>query len=295
MTTLDAIFDAVARAAADVPAELPRLHTAGTAADRNPTGDEQSAADRWLDERFRQEITSLDAIGAYASEEHADVLDCGDGYGIAIDPLDGSSNLAANGPIGTILGVYDPDASLPARGTDLVGSAIVVFGPTISMTVATDDTATRYRIADGERIESRSVSIANDTTESTVDASTDEIIAVSGCQSVRSEQLRTRLGELYADRVCRYNGAAVADVQSLLERGGVCCYPRTATWPDGVLRLQYEANPIAHLVEAAGGEAIDYRGRIRDREPESLHERVPVIVGSSEPIERLRSALAARQ
>ncbi|QCS41746.1 class 1 fructose-bisphosphatase [Natrinema versiforme] len=311
------ILDAVAAVAADVPAELPRLRghrdaataPAATGGDddratdeRNPTGDDQSAADRWLDDRFREAIASLEAVGAYASEERTDALDCGDGYGVAIDPLDGSDNLAANAPIGTVLGIYD--APLPARGTDLVASAIVIFGPTVTMTVAADGDVVRYRVdEDGERTDPHRVSLAS---ERVADGAGDEINGVCG-YSGRRDDLSPTLLDLFdsfrAERRLRYCGAAVADVVTLLEHGGVLCYPGTDRRPDGVLRLQYEANPIAHVVETAGGRAIDgptvgseadtdtAPNRLRQRDPNGLHERVPVFVGSPEPIGRIQSVL----
>ncbi|SEW10716.1 class 1 fructose-bisphosphatase [Natrinema salifodinae] len=332
MTAADAdadhepILDAVATVAADVPAELPRLRghrgaataTAAVAGDdgqatdeRNPTGDDQSAADRWLDDRFREALAPLEAVGAYASEERADVLDCGrgggdeGGYGVAIDPLDGSDNLAANGPIGTVLGIYD--APLPARGTDLVASAIVIFGPTVTMTVAADGDVVRYRVDEdeGERTDPRRVSLASERAADGADNG-DEIDGVCGYSGRREDLSPALLGlvdAFRAERRLRYCGAAVADVVTLLEHGGVLCYPRTDRRPDGVLRLQYEANPIAHIVETAGGRAIGDTGtetdadtepgRLRQLDPTALHERVPVFVGSPEPIARVESSLGS--
>ncbi|TYL39083.1 fructose-bisphosphatase class I [Natronococcus pandeyae] len=280
------ILDAVADVATGVPAALPDLRRDPEADDdeRNPTGDGQSVADRWLDDRFREAIEPLEAVGEYASEERADVLDCGSGYGVAIDPLDGSSNLASNGPIGTVLGIYD--APLPARGTDLVASAIVVFGPCITMTIAADGDAVQYRLEDGERINPRSLSLESDAggTEGVKD---DSVCGFSGPRSDLPSALLEAFDEFRTERRLRYCGAAVADVGAVLEYGGVLCYSETERRPDGVLRLQYEANPIAHVIEAAGGRAIDGSGRILEREPTELHERVPVFVGSAEPIDRI--------
>ncbi|MFC4438880.1 MULTISPECIES: class 1 fructose-bisphosphatase [Natrialbaceae] len=285
------ILDAIADVASDVPAALSDLRREPEAAagdERNPTGDGQLAADRWLDDRFRGALEPLEAVGAYASEERADVLDCGSGYGVAIDPLDGSSNLASNLPIGTVCGVYD--AALPARGTDLVASVIVVFGPCITMTVATDGDVVQYRLEDGERIDPCSLSLSSDA-GSTEDVKEDSICGFSGRRGDLPPALLGLLDEFRDERRLRYCGAAVADVGAVLEHGGVLCYPETERRPNGVLRLQYEANPIAHVIEAAGGRAIDGSGRILEREPAALHERVPVFVGSTEPIDRVEAVL----
>ncbi|WP_247002177.1 class 1 fructose-bisphosphatase [Halosolutus gelatinilyticus] len=287
MTDLDPIVDAVATVAADVPERLPELRAERSNADRNPSGDAQSAADRWFEDRFREALAPLDVVGEYASEERAAVLDCGEGYGVAIDPLDGSSNLASNAPIGTVLGIYD--APLPARGTDLVGSAIIVFGPWTTMFVAEGGAVTRYRLDDGAAVDPRPVSIPN----LGANGSEAGICGYSGRRSDLPVDVRGCLDRFLDERTLRYTGAAVADVQNLLVDGGVLCYPRTDACPDGVLRLQYEANPIAHLVEAAGGRASDGRGRLLDRSPDGVHERVPVFVGSNPDIERVESAIGS--
>ena len=81
----------------------------------------------------------------------------------------------------------------------------------------------------------------------------------------------------------------VADVHRILNRGGIFMYPADARDPDkpGKLRLMYEANPMAYLVEQAGGAATDGKGRILDIQPEKLHQRVPVFLGSKDEVERV--------
>ncbi|SFB87669.1 fructose-1,6-bisphosphatase I [Halobiforma haloterrestris] len=312
------VLDRVATVASDAAAALPELYrrefrsTTGAEANAaNPTGDDQSTADRWLDDRFREALEPLEAVGAYASEERSAVRDCGTGYGIAIDPLDGSGNLASNNAVGAVLGIYDADATLPAPGTELVASVIVVFGPYVAMTVAADDDVARYTVADGERTDPRPVSLPAADEAGTDDAGLEEgdgpshetgdegeadehaeICGFSGRRADLPPSLLERLDDLRATRRLRYSGAAVADVAALLEHGGVLCYPGSDRRPDGVLRLQYEANPIAHVVEAAGGRAIDDEGPLLERSPDGLHERVPVFVGSPEPIDRVAATLS---
>lgn len=312
------ILDRVATVASDAAAALPELYrrevrsAAGGEADAaNPTGDDRSPADRWLDDRFRGALEPLEAVGAYASEERSGVHDCGTGYGIAVDPLDGSGNLASNNAVGAVLGIYDADATLPAPGTELVASVIVVFGPYVAMTVAAGDDVMKYTVADGELTDPRPVSLAALNEDGLEDADLEdddgpshgtgdegeasehaEICGFSGRRADLPPSLLDRLDELRATRRLRYSGAAVADVAALLEHGGVLCYPGTDRRPDGVLRLQYEANPIAHVVEAAGGRAIDDEGRLLERSPDGLHERIPVFVGSPEPIERVAATLS---
>jgi fructose-1,6-bisphosphatase I len=80
----------------------------------------------------------------------------------------------------------------------------------------------------------------------------------------------------------------VADFHRTLLRGGVFLYPPTKKSPQGKLRLLYEANPMAFLAEQAGGAACDGSGRIMEKQPESIHERTPLIIGSKEEVARVR-------
>ena len=89
----------------------------------------------------------------------------------------------------------------------------------------------------------------------------------------------------------RYIGSMVADFHRTLLKGGVFMYPETAAAPSGKLRLMYEANPIAFLAEQAGGVATDGTGRILDKQPANLHERTPLIVGSSKEVEKVMKHL----
>ena len=91
----------------------------------------------------------------------------------------------------------------------------------------------------------------------------------------------------------RYIGSLVADFHRNLLKGGIFIYPQTASAPNGKLRLIYECNPIAFLAEQAGGKATDGKQRILDIQPQSLHQRVPFIVGSTNMVDRLESFLDA--
>jgi len=91
---------------------------------------------------------------------------------------------------------------------------------------------------------------------------------------------RLRQGILGRNYASRYIGSMVADVHRTLLKGGVFLYPPTSDNPHGKLRLLYEANPIAFLVEQAGGVALDGKRRVLDIEPESIHQRTPLVVGS---------------
>lgn len=277
MDSTDWLIEPIARATETVRAQI-HEHRRKTGA-KNPTGDAQIDADDWADGVFYEELTGRDAVGAYASEERSDVVDLGDGYGVTIDPLDGSSNLLSNSVTGTIVGVYD--APLPARGRDLVAAVLVLYGTYTSATVATEDGVTRHALADGAVVDSSPVSLPDDP----------DIYGYAGLRGELSDELRSTLDGLGETHKLRYSGAMVADAAQLLTHGGVLAYPGHDSAPRGDLRLQYESNPIAYIVERAGGASSDGSGSILDVPPTELHQSVPTVMGSPELVERVSEAV----
>jgi fructose-1,6-bisphosphatase I len=275
------LTNVIATATATVRASL-HEHRKKTG-EENPSGDAQVAADDWVDEVFYDAFADEDAVGAYASEERSDVLELGDGYGVTIDPLDGSTNLLSNSVTGTVLGVYD--AALPANGRDLVAAALVLYGSYTTATVATAHGVTRYVLADGSVVDSDPVSLPEDA----------GIYGYSGRRYEMSDALQSTLDDVGSTHKVRYSGAMVADVAQLLTHGGVLVYPSLASSPDGVLRLQYESNPVAYIVERAGGASSNGEQSILDVSPTELHQRIPTVLGSPDLVEPVAAATKQRQ
>lgn len=275
-TDTDWLVDAVARATESVRT---RLHEHRDKIDaENPTGDTQVAADDWVDGVFYDALARVDAVGTYASEERPDVADVGSGYGVTIDPLDGSSNLLSNSVTGTVIGVYD--APLPASGRDLVAAGIVLYGSYTTVTVATDDDVTRHVLAEGSVVDSEPVSMPDDA----------RIYGYAGRRYEMADGLQDALDEVGRAHKVRYSGAMVADAAQLLRHGGVLVYPALDSRPDGVLRLQYESNPVAYIIEQAGGASSDGTKSILDVSPDELHQRVPTVLGSPGLVDRMAEA-----
>lgn len=245
--------------------------------EQNPSGEQMLAADVYVDELLEEKLGSLDGVGTYASEERGDPVDTGEGYSLAVDPLDGSSNLDSNNGVGTIVGVYD--APLPAKGTELVGAMYVLYGPSTTAMVATPDgTVTEYLFSDGE------VSVL------TADVTLPHEGVVYGFGGPVPEW--SRAFRRYAMSVQRrlkrrYSGALVGDVNQVLSHGGVFAYPALDSRPEGKLRLAFEGNPIAYIIENAGGMSFDGDGSILEVEAESLHQRTPLCVGCTKPMGEL--------
>ncbi|MFB6361803.1 MAG: class 1 fructose-bisphosphatase [Halobacteriales archaeon] len=274
MSAVDAIIDTVAAAAPEIRGGLPGRRRSADA--ENPSGELQMAADVYADELLEEQLTALDGVGAYASEEREMVVDAGDGYTVAVDPLDGSSNLKSNNAMGTVLAVYD--APVPAIGRDLVAAGYVLYGPITTMVVARDDRVTDAVIEDdgSRRIVDEDVQLPADPI----------VYGFGGRVPDWTEPFTTYAREIERELKLRYGGAMIADVNQVLTYGGVFAYPELESRPEGKLRLQFEANPMAYIMQAAGGASTDGTRSLLDVEPTGLHQRTPMYVGNTELIER---------
>jgi len=279
MNALDSVVRAVQETAAYVEENV--AHHAGSGSGTNPSGEDQIDADVWADRLFFDELSALDCVGAYVSEERENAVDCGDGYSVAIDPLDGSSNLASNNPVGTIVGVYD--AELPAPGREIVAATMVLYGPYTTMAVAREDgdTVQEYLLRDNFAERRDPITVPESQT----------VVGLAGKRSERSDAVNALDEELGRELKLRYGGATVADLSQVLEYGGLFGYPATNSNPTGKLRVHFESAPLAYIVEAAGGGSTDGEQSLLDVDPSGLHARTPTYLGNEGLIERVESAL----
>ncbi|SFS72787.1 class 1 fructose-bisphosphatase [Halostagnicola kamekurae] len=291
---VDAVVSTVARTAVDVRQGL--VGRRGKTASENPSGESQAEADVYADELLCDRLGSLAAVGQYASEERAKCIDCGPTPGsdsasdaddglertvsVAVDPLDGSSNLASNNAMGTIFGIYD--ATLPAAGRDLIASGYVLYGPITTMVVADDSGVTEYELTGGERTVIRDdVTLPEDPV----------VYGFGGRVPDWPADFREYARAIEDELKLRYGGAMIADVNQVLTYGGVFAYPALESRSAGKLRLQFEGIPIGYILERAGGRSSDGDRSLLDVRPESLHDRTPVHVGNADLIGRLESTL----
>jgi fructose-1,6-bisphosphatase I len=292
--TVEAVFDAVAATAPEIRAALPgRRVESGT---ENASGESVLAGDLYADELLGDAITAIDGVGSFVSEEREEAVDAGDAvgsgpddaYAVAIDPLDGSSNLRSNNAMGTVVGVYD--APLPASGRDLVAAGYVLYGPITTMVVA-DESGVREAVVERDPGEEGSP-VARSVVESDLRLpETPTVYGFGGRVPDWPSDFRAYARAVEDELKLRYGGAMVGDVNQVLTYGGVFAYPALRSAPAGKLRLQFEANPIAYVIERAGGASSDGTGSILDVEPEGLHQRTPLYVGNEGLIERLEAAV----
>jgi fructose-1,6-bisphosphatase I len=220
-------------------------------------------------------------------------------YLLLFDPLDGSSNIDVNASIGTIFsvlrkvgharGVAEEDFLQPGRQQAAAGYC--VYGPQSTLVLTLGDGVVMFTL-DRETgsfvLTQEDVRIPDDTREFAINMSNarhwDEPV-----KRYIDECIAGKDGPRGKDFNMRWVGSMVADVHRILCRGGIFLYPWDRREPDkpGKLRLMYEANPMAFLVEQAGGAATDGRRRILDVVPGKLHERVAVVLGSRHEVERV--------
>ena len=218
-------------------------------------------------------------------------------YMLLFDPLDGSSNIDVNVSIGTIFsvlkapeGMGEPtEEAFLQPGTAQVAAGYAVYGPQTMLVLTTGDGVDCFTL------DREMGSWVRTQTNMQIPASTKEFaINMSNkrhwhppVQRYVDEMLAGKTGARGKDFNMRWIASMVADVHRILNRGGVFMYPADMRDPSqpGKLRLMYEANPMAMIVEQAGGAATDGNKRIMDIPPTKLHQRVPVFLGSKEEVE----------
>lgn len=281
MSAIEEIFDVVAASACDIRDSLAGRRTYED--EENPSGEQQLEADVYADQLLEDRLLSIDAVSAYASEEREDVNDTTDsssGYSVAVDPLDGSSNVRSNNAMGTIVGVYD--APLPASGRSLVGAAYVLYGPLTTMMTAHDSTVTEYVVENGGR---------HPVQETITLPDNPVVYGFGGRVPEWSDDFTDYAREVERELKLRYSGAMLADVNQVMTYGGIFAYPALESSPDGKLRLLFEAAPIGYIVETAGGRSSNGEQSLLDVEANDIHQRVPVHLGNTDYVNRLENML----
>ena len=222
-------------------------------------------------------------------------------YLLVFDPLDGSSNLDVNVTVGTIFailrapeGVSDPKPEdFLQAGTEQLAAGFALYGPT-SMIVITLGAGVHGFTLDREigayTLTHPDMRIPEETREFAINASNQRFWE-SPVRHYVEECVQGKTGARGEDFNMRWIASLVAEVHRILIRGGLFMYPRDTkdASREGRLRLLYEANPMAMIVEQAGGAATTGRQRVLDLQPTSLHQRVPLILGSRREVERLVS------
>ena len=278
---IDAVVQEVAEAAPHISSGLKRRRE--YVGEENPSGERQMEADVWANELLQELITSVDGVGEFASEENDTIIDCGEGLSVTIDPLDGSSNIPTNNLVGTIVGIYDGE--LPCRGKNLVSAFYVVYGPLTTMMLAKDGEVNEYIVEEksGDRVE---LHLASED----IELPKAKVYGFGGNKNW-TEDFREFEAELSRELKLRYGGAFVGDINQTIHHGGVFAYPHRTDAPNGKYRLMFECNPVAYIIEAAGGRSTNLERSILEVDAEEIHQREPFIAGTTELVERAEETL----
>lgn len=294
-----AAVDAIATAAieiADLIARGDLADASGLTTGCNSDGDIQRDLDVQADAILRRCLGRL-PIAALASEEMREpqIGDRAAKICVAIDPLDGSSNIDLNMTVGTIFSILpapdDLGLAFRQRGSVQLAAGFVTYGPQTSLVLTLgegvdiftlDRKAGVFRLARSaaqisEACEEFAINVSNRRHwDPPVRAFIDECLA--GVDGPANHNFNMR-----------WIGSLVAETYRILTRGGVFLYPSDARpgYGDGRLRLVYEAHPMAMIIEQAGGSASTGRERILDLSAQSLHQRVPLVMGSSNEVRRV--------
>ncbi len=224
-------------------------------------------------------------------------------YLLLFDPLDGSSNIDVNIAVGTIFSVLrcppgvsgSDERAFLQPGTAQVAAGFAVYGPTTVLVLTVGDGVHAFTLDRETYTFVRThadIRITEDTQEFAINVSNMRRWEPPVARYI-DECLAGKDGPRGKDFNMRWVASMVADVYRILSRGGIFMYPRDAKNKDGRLRLMYEANPMALIVEQAGGAATDGKTRILELQPHKLHQRVAVILGSKNEVERVTSYHAA--
>jgi len=271
----------------------------GAEGSTNATGDSVKKLDVIANESFITCLKRSHKVCVMVSEENEHVVTVEGSKGhycCVFDPLDGSSNIDANVSIGTIFGIYrkatqgqGTEADVLQPGNQLVAAGYTMYGSATIMVLTTGNGVNMFTLdpTSGEFV----LTHANVKTPEKKN-----IYSVNeGYCKFWFDPLKNYINHIKDPKTDkdvysqRYVGSMVADVHRTILYGGIFMYPADTRSKDGKLRLLYEANPMAMIVEQAGGKATTGSGRILDIQPTSIHQRCPVFLGSVKNIEELES------
>tara|TARA_R110001583_G_scaffold67490_2_gene192850 strand:+ start:504 stop:1505 length:1002 start_codon:yes stop_codon:yes gene_type:complete len=279
----------------------------GSTGVENVQGEVQQKMDLYANDKFKAALEARGEVCGIASEEEDEFISfdtergCNSKYVILMDPLDGSSNIDVNVSVGTIFSIYKRTSPIGTPvtledflqpGHQQVAAGYVVYGSSTMLVYTTGngvhgftcDPSLGVFYLSHENMTIPEVGRTYSINEGNYLKFPQGVKKyLKYCQEIDEPTQRPYTS--------RYIGSLVSDFHRNLLTGGIYIYPSTASAPQGKLRLLYECNPMAFLMEQAGGKAIDGYNRILDIVPTELHERVPFFCGSNTMIDKAHSMM----
>ncbi len=273
----------------------------GSAGNENVQGETQKKLDVISNDYLIDALKVHPHVGGLASEELDDFTPAQENgeYLVLFDPLDGSSNIDINMCVGTIFSILPAKNAVTQAqdfmqaGTQQVAAGYVLYGPSTMMALTVGKGVAFFTLDPETQtflLTTENVQVSADTQEFAINASNQRHWEQPVKQYIE-ELLAGKTSVREKDFNMRWVACMVGDVHRILCRGGIFLYPYDLKDPKkaGRLRLMYEANPMSMLIEQAGGASTTGRVRILEIEPTELHQRVPVIIGSKNEVERVTS------
>lgn len=304
---LTSLFSSIRLAAKILHREINKAGLAditGAAGAHNVQGEQQQKLDVYANERFKSALAQRGVVCGIASEEEEQFVkfeetkNLGGKYVVLIDPLDGSSNIDVNVSVGTIFSVYHRVSPVGSHVTEedflqpghkQIAAGYVIYGSSTMLVYSSgngvngftyDPTIGVFCLSHPDLHIPENGTIYSINEGNYVHFPDGVKKYIKYCQEEDTSTKRPYTS--------RYIGSLVSDFHRNLIKGGIYLYPPTSRHPDGKLRLLYECNPMAFLIEQAGGKAIAGAGRrILDIEPTELHQRCPLFVGSPKMVDKL--------
>ncbi|EJI1277493.1 class 1 fructose-bisphosphatase [Vibrio vulnificus] len=279
----------------------------GAAGVENIQGEVQQKLDVYANEKFKSALEARDQVCGVASEEEDEAvafnkeLNKNAKYVVLMDPLDGSSNIDVNVSVGTIFSIYrrvSPIGTPPTQedflqpGHKQVAAGYIIYGSSTMLVYTTGNGVNGFTY-------DPSLGTFCLSHENMMIPQNGNIYSINEGNYIRFpmgvkkyiKYCQENVPEDGRPYTSRYIGSLVADFHRNLLKGGIYLYPSTQNHPQGKLRLLYECNPMAFLIEQAGGLASDGVNRILDLKPTELHQRVPFFVGSTNMVKKVEEFL----
>lgn len=279
----------------------------GAAGVENIQGEVQQKLDVYANEKFKSALEARDQVCGVASEEEDEAvafnkeLNKNAKYVVLMDPLDGSSNIDVNVSVGTIFSIYrrvSPIGTPPTQedflqpGHKQVAAGYIIYGSSTMLVYTTGNGVNGFTY-------DPSLGTFCLSHENMMIPQNGNIYSINEGNYIRFpmgvkkyiKYCQENVPEDGRPYTSRYIGSLVADFHRNLLKGGIYLYPSTQSHPQGKLRLLYECNPMAFLIEQAGGLASDGVNRILDLKPTELHQRVPFFVGSTNLVKKVEEFL----
>ncbi|MFH1307018.1 MAG: class 1 fructose-bisphosphatase [Candidatus Micrarchaeota archaeon] len=286
---LSKLIDGFAQHSLDMQTQFPK-YLSGVEHDKNKYGEAVAKLDSWANKSLCEMFLNTGLVRKIYSEELKQPIEGKESapYVIAIDPLDGSSNITTNNPFGIILGVYKED--LPQTGRNLAASVYKLYGPVNTLVYSVGKGVhefVKYYMPDDKA----KFLLLHENLKLT---GKPEVFGIGGHPMDWDDKFREFAKDLYKKQNLRprYCGTFVADFSQVLHRNGFFSYPSTKKEPRGKLRLYYECQQLSFICEQAGGASWDgSTGSILDVENDDIDTRIPLYLGSKEIIRELKERM----